>query len=193
MTHVDHADTLARLLPPVAYDPKAPALQAELQASAVVLDAAFDQVLLLLREIDPRYTYNLLELFEHNYGVPDYCADLALTVADRRLAVLQKLVELGGQTPAYFEGIARALGYEDAHVVEYLPWTCNSPCDSPISSDQWRFVWAIQTAQAERVTRFTCNSPCNEPLRSWSFIEPLLCLMNKLKPAHTLCYVDLGI
>lgn len=193
MTHVDHAETLARLLPPLAYDPKAPALQAELQASAAVLDEAFDQVLLLLREIDPRFTYNLLELFEHNYGVPDYCADLALTVADRRLAVLQKLVELGGQTPAYFESIARALGYEDANVVEYLPWTCIDECTDPVVGDEWRFVWAIQTSVAERVTFFTCTSPCIEPLAAWGFIEPLSCLMQRLKPAHTTCYIDLGI
>lgn len=193
MTHVDHADTLARLLPPVAYDPQATTLQAELQASAAVLDAAFDQVLLLLREIDPRFTYNLLELFEHNFGVPDYCADLALTVEDRRLAVLQKLIELGGQTPAYFEAIARALGYDDAKVVEYFPWTCVDLCTDPLCDDTWRLTWAIQTALNERVTFFTCVSPCVEPLRNWALLEPLICVMRKLKPAHTHCYIDLGI
>lgn len=193
MSAIDHADTLARLLPPVAYDPQAPSLKAELQAAAAVLDDAYAQVQVLRREIDPRYTYALLETFEHNYGVPDYCADLGLTVGDRRLAVLQKLVELGGQTAAYFEQLARALGYEDARVVEYLPFTCVSPCNDPVADDAWRLVWSIQTALAQRVTYFTCVSPCNEPLQSWALIEPLACVMQKLKPAHTNCFIDLGI
>jgi len=193
MSTANHLDTLKRLLPPQAYDVSAPPLQAELSSAAVVLDDAFDASLLLLREIDPSFTYNLLELFEFNYGVPDYCSDLALTVADRRFAVLQKLVELGGQTPAYFESIARALGYDDARVVEYAPWTCISPCNEAIADDQWRFVWAIQTSFSERVTHFTCTSPCNEPLANWSLIEPLSCVINKLKPAHTTCFIDLGI
>lgn len=193
MSLAAHAETLASLLPPAVYDAQAEKVLAELRSAAALLDGATEQVDLLLREIDPRFTYNLLELFEHNYGVPDYCADLALTVADRRLAVLQKLVELGGQSRSYFVAIARALGYDDAEVVEYLPWTCIDTCVEPIADDEWRHVWAIQTASAERVTYFTCTSPCIEPLQNWALIEPLICVINKLRPAHTLAFIDLGI
>lgn len=193
MSTVDHVDTLARLLPPVAYASQASTMQAELRATAAPLDEAFEQALQLLREIDPRFTYNLLELFELNYGVPDNCSDLGLTVADRRLAIVQKLAELGGQTPAYFETLARSLGYEDAKVVEYLPWTCVADCTAPVVDGAWRFVWAIQTAMSERVTFFTCGSPCTEPLANWAFVEPLQCLMNRLKPAQTTCFIDLGV
>lgn len=189
---MQHLEILTRLLPPVAYDAKADATADELSAAASVLDEAFQLLEQLIVELDPRSTYSLLEDFERIYGLPDQCVFLTLpTVEERRLALVQQIVTRGtSQTPAYFEGLAAALGYEGARVREYLPWTCVDPCDEPITTSDWRHVWAIESLPAERITYFTCMAPCTEPLANWSAIEALSCVINRLKPAHTVCLFD---
>ena len=188
----DQVDTLARLLPPVSVDGNAPAVRMELRTAAALLQEAFTSAQDLRRQADPRLTGALLFDYEQAYGVPDFCADLSMTVADRRLAVLAKIGEVGGQTPRYFELIARALGYADARVVEYSAMTCVSPCTDALGSDAWRNVWSIKSSDATRVTYLNCTGPCTEPLVSWALIEPLQCVINRLKPAHTLCYFTFG-
>lgn len=188
-----HADILARLLPPVAYEAKAPGVAAELASTGAVLDDALAMIDALMAELDPRTAYALLEDWERVFGLPDLCLDPSTpTVQERRYALLQAIVARGGQTPAYFEAIAAALGYDGAKVQEYTPWTCVDTCAEPIAGPDWRHVWAIQVAQAERVTYFTCMSPCTEPLANWSAIEALSCVINRLKPSHTLCFFDFG-
>lgn len=190
---MQHLEILTRLLPPVAYDAKADATADELSASATVLDEAMQLLEQLIAELDPRSTYSLLDDFERVYGLPDQCVYLTLpTVEERRLAVVQQIVARGSQTPAYFEGLAAALGYEGARVREYLPWTCVEPCTEPITTSAWRHVWGIESLPAERITFFTCTAPCTEPLANWSAIEPLSCVINRLKPAHTVCLFDFG-
>lgn len=193
MSTIQHTEILTRLLPPVSYAAAAPSVQAELRMPAALLDEGWLAAVLMRVEADPRSTYDLLEEFEQAYGVPDLCSELELTVADRRLALLGKIAEVGGQTPAYFESIARALGYADAHVVEYLPMTCVDECTDALSGDGWRNCWAIRSASPTRVTYLDCAGPCTEPLANWALIEPLQCVINRLKPAHTLCYFDFGI
>ena len=189
-----HQEILTSLLPPVAYEAKARALSDELAAAATVLDEAFQFVDQLIAELDPRSTYSLLDDFERVYGLPDECIDLTNpTVAERRMAVVQQIIARGSQTPAYYETLAVALGYEGARVKEYTPWTCVEPCSEPIAGADWRHVWAIQAPQSERITFFTCGSPCTDPLANWSAIESLSCVINRLKPAHTVCYIDLGV
>lgn len=188
----DFTDMLTRLLPPVSYGAADESLQAELRNAAALLHDTWSEAERLRREADPRVTTELLEDFEATYGVPDYCADMAMTVADRRLAVLGKIAEVGGQTPAYFERIARALGYTDARVSEYLAATCVSECTVALGGDDWRNVWSIQSSDATRVTYLDCTGLCTEPLANWSLIEALQCVINRLKPAHTLCYFSFG-
>lgn len=189
-----HADILARLLPPVAYDTRAAGVAAEIQAAAAVLDDGLDLLVQLLQEMDPRGAYSLLDEWEAAFGLPDLCADAAnQTVAERRLAVVAKMTTRGAQTPAYFEALAESLGYPGAEVYEYLPWTCVDTCIDPVCDDTWRYVWALRNLPAQRVTYFTATSPCTEPLANWSAIEALSCFINRLKPAHTLCFFDFGV
>jgi uncharacterized protein YmfQ (DUF2313 family) len=192
MSTVLHTEILARLLPPVAYAAMGESVQAELRSAAALLDDAWQTSLTLRTEADPRSTYDLLEEFEQAYGLPDLCGELELTVAGRRLSVVAKLAELGGQTPFYFEQIAVALGYPDAQVVEYLPTTCEDPCVYALAGAGWRNAWSIASNSPTRVTYLDCEGPCTEPFENWSLIEVLQCVINRLKPAHTVCYFDFG-
>lgn len=188
-----HTDILARLLPPVAYASSAPALAAELQTMATLLDEALDLCGVLDAELDPRATYSLLEEFQRSFGLPDACADVDLqTVADRRFALVTRIAARGSQRAAYFVSLAESLGYPGARVYEYSPWTCTDTCVEPISGPDWRFVWALKLPGDGRITYFTANSPCNEPLANWSAVESITCIINRLKPAHTRCYFDFG-
>lgn len=188
-----HTEILARLLPPVSYATKAPSLAAELAAMAAVLDEALALGGVLDAELDPRGTYALLEEFEAAFGLPDACADVDYqTVADRRLALVTRIAARGSQQPAYYVALAEALGYPGATVYEYDPWTCTDTCAEPIATEAWRFVWALKIPGDGRITYFTANSPCTEPLANWSAVESISCAINRLKPAHTLCYFDFG-
>lgn len=188
-----HADILARLLPPVAYATSGPALTAELASIAALLDEALALCGVLDTELDPRSAYALLEEFETTFGLPDACADVDFqTVTDRRLALVTRIAARGSQQPAYYVALAEALGYPGATVHEYDPWTCIDTCVEPISGPGWRFVWSLQVPGDGRITYFTATSPCTEPLANWSAIESITCVINRLKPAHTLCYFDFG-
>ena len=189
-----HLDILARLLPPVSYDSRGPALAAELTAMATLLDEGLALSELLDVELDPRSSYALLEEFEQTYGLPDACAAVdGQTIADRRLALVTRITARGSQQPAYYEALADALGYPGTRVYEYTPWTCVDTCAEPVASADWRFVWVMQMPQSERVTYFTAGSPCTEPLANWSSIESITCVVNRLKPAHTTCFFDFGV
>lgn len=192
MSIASHAETLKRLLPPVSYAIAGEQLQAELNSAAALLDGGMETVDLLRRELDPSLTYDLLDEWEAAYGLPDVCAEESQTIAERRLALIAKLREVGGQTAAYYERIAVALGYTDARVSEYRVATCESDCVVPLASAGWRNVWSISTAAAQRVTYLDCTGACTEPLANWGALEVLTCVMNRLKPAHTLCYIDMG-
>jgi len=189
-----HIDILARLLPPVAYDSRAPALAAELSAMAALLDDGLDLSAVLELELDPRSSYALLEEFEAAFGLPDACADVDYqTVADRRLALVTRIAARGSQQPAYYVALAESLGYPGATVYEYDPWTCTDTCAEPIATEAWRFVWALQIPGDGRITYFTATSPCTEPLANWSAVESITCIINRLKPAHTTCFFDFGV
>ena len=185
-------DLLKRLLPPVSYYFDDAAVDAELKAVAQALQMGADGAWNLLVQLDPSLTSELLGEWELDFGLPDMCSALAETDQERRLALVAKIMEMGGQTPAYFEAVARALGYTEPRVREFTPFVCKSACDSPVAGEGWLHVWSLQSKDAVRVTYFMCGSACTEPLTNWSLIEPLQCVINRLKPAHTLCYFHFG-
>lgn len=72
----------------------------------------------LVEESDPRTADELLEDWERMLGIPDeIVTEIAATVAERRLAILVKLVGRGGQNAAFFEELAELAGYV-AHVYD---------------------------------------------------------------------------
>ncbi|MCH5146368.1 DUF2313 domain-containing protein, partial [Desulfovibrio sp. UIB00] len=123
-------------------------------------------------------------------GLPDTCAGgYGQTQAERIAAALAKIRARGGQSRAYYIGVAKALGFEIT-IEEYDVYTCESHCDQPICDESWRFVWTVRGPQVT-VREFTCQSACDDPLSSWGN-ELLECTINRLKPAHTLVLFAYG-
>lgn len=179
-----HAELLRRLLPPVSIDAQAQVLGPELDAEAGALDVAQADAAALLRESDPRSATELFIDWERVAGLPDGCVDIGeQTTAQRRAALIARMTQLGGQTPAYFIGLAAALGYEIT-ITEFEPHTVNDSVIAPIFGTAWRYAWRIN-APEQTVSVMTVNDTVRDPLASWGNTI-LECVIRRLKPAHTL-------
>lgn len=121
----------------------------------------------LVDESDPRTASETLPDWERVLGLPDAdILEIPFTDEERRLAVTQKLVKQGGQTPAYFLQLAAACGYT-ATIVEDLGQsvfrTGRGRAGQPVNSERWAHVWrmdvepptstALTHADLERIIR----------------------------------------
>lgn len=136
----------------------------------------------IINEADPRTTLELLPDWERVAGLPDICAGPAVTLQQRRERLVQRLVDVGGQSPLFFIGLAARLGFTIT-ITEFPRFTCNSECDDPLNTDPWCFAWQVN-APAETIRDMTCNSGCDEPIRTWGN-QILECVIGRVKPAHT--------
>lgn len=186
-----HAELLKRLMPPIAYDPNAPLLSAELDAEGAALDMAQASADSLLAESDPRFTSRLLPDFERVLDLPDTCCSTATisTITQRRARVAEKYYAKGGQSRPYFIELAARLGYTDVSITGFKQMTCADPCDSAVNGQDWSFAWQMNVGDYFAIHSMTCEDSCDSPLRSWQTNE-LLCRINQLKPAHTVALIN---
>jgi len=137
----------------------------------------------LIEEADARTTFELLTDWERVLGLPDPCVIGEQSFAQRRAAVVARLVGLGGQTPAYFIGVAAALGYTIT-VTEFSPHDVDDDVEAPLYGDDWAYAWQVN-APLNTVRELTVNDPVSDGLAIWGN-EALECVLNRLAPAHTL-------
>jgi len=144
------------------------------------LDARGD---ILLDEADPRTTFEMLADWERVLGLPDPCVLGEQTVAQRRAAVVARVVSLGGQSPAYFVMVAAALGYT-VTITEFHPYDVEDDVEAPVYDDDWAYAWQVN-GPLNTVIEMTVEDPVDDPIASWSN-EALECVLIRLAPAHTL-------
>lgn len=139
----------------------------------------------LMDEADPRTTNELLTDWERVAGLPDPCT-LAIggeqTVAQRRAALVARLTGAGGQTPAYYIALAASLGFVIT-ITEFHARTVDDDFDYPMYDDAWNFAWQVN-APAETVFERTVDDTFDDPLAWWGNGQ-LECVINRVKPAHT--------
>lgn len=140
----------------------------------------------LLEEADPRTTAELFTDWERVAGLPDACAVAfggEQTTAQRRAALVGRLTTLGGQTPAYFIGLAAALGYAIT-ITEFSEHTVDDDVDNPLYDMAWSFAWQVNSA-LNTVTELTVDDTVDDPLAAWG--NALLeCVLRRVAPAHTI-------
>ena len=139
----------------------------------------------LIADALPSSTNELLTDWERFAGLPDKCAGtLETTMQGRRNALVSKLAGTGGQSRAYFIGIAAALGY-DVTIEEFRPFRAGwSVAGDPLTNGAWVFAWRVR-APAVTVIPFRAGlSSAGEPLQTWGN-DTLECKINQLAPAHT--------
>ena len=143
------------------------------------------RALQLLEEADPRTTAELFADWERVAGLPDACA-VAFggdqTTAQRRSALVGKLTTLGGQSAAYYVGLAAVLGYAIT-VEDFTEHTVEDDVEHPFYGAAWAFAWQVNTA-LNTVTEITVEDSVEDPIASWGSAL-LECVINRLKPAHT--------
>ena len=118
-------------------------------------------------------------------GVPDRCTPANLDTVDRQRAAYQRLTEQGGQSRAYFIGLAALLGEPNVSISEFSRMTCNSNCNDALMSEADVFTWRANVPRPALNSRLmNCNSPCDSALSEYtpSVIE---CAFKERKPAHT--------
>ena len=140
----------------------------------------------LLNEVDPRTTNELLPDWERVCGLPDPCLGTTGTLADRRESVLNKLTATGGQSAAYFIAVAAALGFTIEITEKFQPFKAGiSKAGDRLTNGDWMFAWEVTTPEADLVDAFRAGySAAGDPL-STSRAEALECVLERLKPAHT--------
>ena len=176
----DYEQQLNSLLPPgPAWTTPDPLLRAFADDFARVHARALQ----LIEEGDPRTTVEMFSDWERNYGLPDACVSSDQTLGQRRAALIARVTGLGGQSRAYFTALAAALGHTIT-ITEFHPHSVNDSVAAPITGEEWAYVWQVNTAIAE-VFQISVNDTVADPLAAWSN-EALECVMNRLKPAHTI-------
>ena len=127
-----------------------------------------------VEETDPRTATETLAEWERMLGLPDEDI-LAIpgTNAERRRAIVQKLLRTGGQSPAYFVGLALACGWV-VYVTEPFGATvarCGTArCGDPMNGTAWAFAWRVEV-----------DSSLAGALSS----DELERVLTRVKPAHT--------
>lgn len=156
-----------------------------LQALADELARVDGRAQQLVEEADPRTTAELFFDWERVAGLPDACAQAFggdQTMAQRRAALVGRLTTLGGQSPAYFIGLAATLGYAIT-ITEFRAHCVNDDVEYPLYDTAWNFAWQVNAA-LNTVTEITVDSTADDPLAAWG--NALLeCVIKRLKPAHT--------
>lgn len=187
MTDSDYLRQLQALLPPGPAWPTDPeaTITALLDGLSAELARVDGRAWKIVEEADPRTVAELFADWEAVAGLPDSCA-VAFggdqTADQRRAALVGRLTTLGGQSPAYFVGIAAALGYAIT-VTEFREHTVNDDVTRLFYGAAWNFAWQVNSA-LNTITEITVDSTAAEPLAAWgnSLLE---CVIKRLKPAHT--------
>ena len=151
-------------------------------------------VALLLRESDPTLAIECLPDHETDYGLPDPCTPSGTTVNQRHAALLAKIRSLGGQSIAYYESVAAALGYSRSFTVTEgrgFRIGIDAVGVVPVCNSSWNFVWNVTVPNTVVHYFDVGTSAIGEPLWTIDNAE-LPCRLNQIKPAHTVLIFQFG-
>jgi uncharacterized protein YmfQ (DUF2313 family) len=173
--------------------PAWPADDDQLRALADGLARAHGRALVLQEEeADPRSTSEMLAGWERNAGLPDPCSPAGQTTPERQAALVERLTARGGQSRAYFIGIAAALGYA-VEIAEFRPFVAGrnrigDPLNGPA---EVRACWRVSVGAA-RIAQFRSGAgrAGADRLGRIRRAEDLECIFRRLAPAHTTLIFD---
>jgi len=197
LTATDYQSALTQSLPPSsslgANLWAGPNVQALLLALADSLARAGLSAEGLLDEADPRTTSLLLGDWERLAGLPDPALGGAWqSIQERRAWLVSRLTWQGGQSKAYYIGLAARLGVTIT-ITEFTPWGCGlGQCGRDmIGSDTMNLLWQVNMP-APPVYYFQIGlSMCGEPL-GYAQTGIIEALFARIKSAHTTLIFNYG-
>lgn len=191
-TATDYYQQLVALLPPgpawhAEYQPELHALLQALAPELARVDARAQQ---LLNESFLDGFHELLPDWERVLDLPDECLGASGTVADRKAMVRLRLIELGGQTPAFYVQLAMRMGYPNARVHELRAPRFGRSRFGHDHFGTWstQFMWVLDAG-----LRHTGGSRWGISVWGERFggnpSDVLVCVIRRAAPAHTLEFV----
>lgn len=145
----------------------------------------------LLKELYPATSLELLDDWERILNLPDDCIGEAVSTQDRRNQILYRLTNQGGQSPQFFIDLAAQLGYTIT-ITEFDQFRAGiSVAGDALTNGDWCFAWQVN-APDNTVNYFRAGlSTAGDPLAYWNN-DPLECIINRAKPAHTVVLFAYG-
>jgi len=147
-----------------------------IESFAVEFQRIDTRSVVLCDELDPRTATEIFDEWWEFAGLPDPCVGEPETLAEKRAAVVAKLTNAGGQSRQFFIDLAASIGYTIT-ITEYDGGA------TPALIDQ--FYWQVNAAAQADMIPFRVTSTVDNRLRYWPQNTALECLINRLKPAHT--------
>lgn len=135
----------------------------------------------LLVETFPSTTFELLGEWESTLGLPSKYAYSAGTDEDRQAQVVSALTDVGGQSAAYFIGLAGKLGLAIT-ITQFRPYRVSDPVNSPIYGLSYAHSWQVNAPGS--VVYSYVTDDVDSAIASWSNAA-LLAVINAYRPAHT--------
>lgn len=181
-----YAERLLQALPPgMAWrrdpDSNFAKLAAALATELALIDARADD---LLDEADPRTTEELIGEWERALALPDECFAAAVTLEERRTAVLSKLTGVAEPTVAGLEALATAIGVPATITEAFQAKVGVSVAGGPLSGPTWAHAFYVHGGATTVSTATVGTARAGDPLNGWGS-EVLECAIDAAKPAHT--------
>lgn len=194
-TASDYYAQLRALLPPgPAWDKELnPEVDKLLQAAAQELAREDLRAADLLEESFPETVRELIPDWERVMQLPDPCLGDSPKFEDRQLAVRRRLVEVGGQSPAYFVELAISHGYPEARVIEHRAPRFGRSRFGAAHFGTWvaQFMWTLETGPRRRLGRRFGVSYFGEQFGG-NPSGALECVLRRSAPAHTVEFIKYG-
>lgn len=194
-TAEDYYDQLVALLPPgPAWDvERVPEIRELLQAGSLELAREDLRLSDLLAESDPDTVRELVPDWERVMGLPDPCLGENPAFEDRQLAVRRRLVEVGGQKPAFFVQLAITQGYPAATITEHRAPRFGVSRFGRAHFGTWaaQFMWTLNTGPRRRLGRRFGASYFGERFGA-NPSGALECVIRRSAPAHALEFINYG-
>jgi uncharacterized protein YmfQ (DUF2313 family) len=141
------------------------------------------------REAFPPISVELLPDWEQAYGLPDPCSPVNATIGQRQAAVAARIAATGGQSEAYFIGVALSLGYAITITTFDAAEYGVSTYGSPMYGSKWRYAWQVNAPQISIQYATYGNAVYGEPYDSFSDTQ-LACVLNRLKPTYSILIMN---
>jgi uncharacterized protein YmfQ (DUF2313 family) len=136
-----------------------------LLAAGDEISRIYQRVQDLLRQYFPSQADEMLDDWEGELGLPSTCYPAPTTTDGRRAAISSKAYQLGGQSPAYYIGVAAKLGIVIT-IEEPSPFYVGfHGCGDPVGGLSWRFTWIV-------------HCPVGTTAQ-------LACVLGTIQPSHT--------
>jgi uncharacterized protein YmfQ (DUF2313 family) len=137
----------------------------------------------LLVDAFPATAYQLLGEWESTLGLPSRYSAAPTTTGERQSQVVAALTDTGGQSVAYFVGLAAKLGYAIT-ITHFKPYSVRAPVNAPIYGKAWAHAWQINVS-LNTVLGLSVESTVDESIAVWDNTA-LVAAINRYKPSHTI-------